>query len=157
MGIKFKEMTMYMIGTFLIMMCTKVIAGFIADRIGRRAVFAFGTMGTAIFIPVIVFGNTPDNILWLMLFFGFLYGIPYGINATYMTESFSTKVRGTAVGGAYNVGRLGAVFAPLTIGYFAQGGSIGTGLLIMGIAYFLCGLIPAFFIKDRLFDPQKAD
>jgi len=106
---------------------------------------------------VIVFGNTPDNILWLMLFFGFLYGIPYGINATYMTESFSTKVRGTAVGGAYNVGRLGAVFAPLTIGYFAQGGSIGTGLLIMGIAYFLCGLIPAFFIKDRLFDPQKAD
>lgn len=157
LGIKFKEMTLYMIGTFLIMMCTKVIAGFIADRIGRRAVFAFGTMGTAIFIPVIVFSNTPDNILWLMLFFGFLYGIPYGINATYMTESFSTKIRGTAVGGAYNVGRLGAVFAPLTIGYFAQGGSIGTGLLIMGIAYFLCGLIPAFFIKDRLFDPQKAD
>ena len=157
LGIKFKEMTMYMIGTFLIMMCTKVIAGYIADRIGRRAVFAFGTMGTAIFIPVIVFGNTPDNILWLMLFFGFLYGIPYGINATYMTESFSTKVRGTAVGGAYNVGRLGAVFAPLTIGYFAQGGSIGTGLLIMGVAYFLCGLIPALFIKDRLFDPQKAD
>lgn len=157
LGIKFKEMTMYMIGTFLIMMCTKVIAGIIADKIGRRAVFAFGTIGTAIFIPIIVFGNTPDNILWLMLFFGFLYGIPYGINATYMTESFSTKVRGTAVGGAYNVGRLGAVLAPLTIGYFAQGGSIGTGLLIMGVAYFLCGLIPAFFIKDRLFDPQKAD
>lgn len=157
LGIKFKEVTLYMIGTFLIMMCTKVIAGFIADRIGRRAVFAFGTIGTAIFIPIIVFGNTPDNILWLMLFFGFLYGIPYGINATYMTESFSTQVRGTAVGGAYNVGRLGAVFAPPTIGYFAQGGSIGTGLLIMGIAYFLCGLIPLFLIKDRLFDPQKAD
>ena len=157
LGIKFKEMTLYMIGTFIIMMCTKVIAGIIADRIGRRWVFAFGTMGTALFIPLIVFGNTPDNILWLMLFFGFLYGIPYGINATYMTESFSTKVRGTAIGGAYNIGRLGAVLAPLTIGYFAQGGSIGTGLLIMGIAYFLCGLIPALFIKDRLFDPQQAN
>lgn len=157
LGIKFKEMTMYMIGTFLIMMFTKVIAGYIADKIGRRAVFAFGTMGTAIFIPIIVLGNTPDNILWLMLMFGFLYGIPYGINATYMTESFSTKVRGTAIGGAYNIGRLGAVLAPVTIGYFAQGGSIGTGLMIMGIAYFLCGLIPALFIKDRLFDPQKAD
>lgn len=157
LGIKFKEMTLYMIGTFFIMMCTKVIAGYIADRIGRRAVFAFGTMGTAIFIPIIVLCNTPDTILYLMLFFGFLYGIPYGINATYMTESFSTQVRGTAVGGAYNVGRLGAVFAPLTIGYFAQGGSIGTGLMIMGVAYFLCGLIPLFFIKDRLFDPQQAD
>jgi len=157
LGIKFKEMTMYMIGTFFIMICTKIIAGYIADRIGRRAVFAFGTMGTAIFIPIIVFGNTPDNILWLMLLFGFLYGIPYGINATYMTESFPTKVRGTAVGGAYNIGRLGAVLAPVTIGYFAQGGSIGTGLLIMGVAYFLCGLIPALFIKDRSYNPQKAE
>ena len=34
-------------------------------------------------------------------------------------------------------------------------GSIGTGLLVMGAAYFLCGLIPALFIKDRLYDPQK--
>ena len=106
---------------------------------------------------MIVFGNTPDNILWLMLFFGFLYGIPYGINATYMTESFSTKVRGTAVGGAFNIGRIGAIFAPITIGYLAMHGSIGTGLMVMGAAYFFCGLIPALFIKDRLYDPQKAE
>ena len=39
----------------------------------------------------------------------------------------------------------------------AIGGSIGTGLLIMSVAYFICGLIPAIFIKNRLFDPQKAD
>ena len=25
----------------------------------------------------------------------------------------------------------------------------------MGAAYFLCGLIPLLFIKDRLYDPQK--
>lgn len=82
-----------------------------------------------------------------MLFFGFLYGIPYGINATSMTESFSTKVCETAVGRAYNVGRLGAVLAPLTIGYFAQGDSIGTGLLIMSITYFVCGLFWQFSLK----------
>ncbi len=92
-----------------------------------------------------------------MLMFGFLYGMPFAINATYMTESFPTSIRGTAVGGAFNIGRIGAVFAPLTIGYFAQGGSIGTGLLIMAAAYFICGLIPALFIQDRLYDPQKAN
>ena len=43
LGIKFKEMAIYMIGTFLTMMFAKVIAGFVADRIGRRIVFAFGT------------------------------------------------------------------------------------------------------------------
>ncbi|MDM1273718.1 MULTISPECIES: MFS transporter [Acinetobacter] len=157
LGISFKEMTGYMVGTFLIMIFAKVVAGILADRFGRRALFAFGTMGTALFLPVIIYFNTPTNILYLMLMFGFLYGMPFAINATYMTESFPTSIRGTAVGGAFNIGRIGAVFAPLTIGYFAQGGSIGTGLLIMAAAYFICGLIPALFIKDRLYDPQKAN
>lgn len=157
LGIDFKAMTSYMVGTFLIMIFAKIIAGILADRFGRRALFAFGTMGTALFLPLIIYFNTPSNILWMMLCFGFLYGMPFAINATYMTESFPTSIRGTAVGGAFNIGRIGAVFAPLTIGYFAQGGSIGTGLLIMAVAYFICGLIPALFIKDRLYDPQKAE
>ena len=157
LGIKFKEMAMYMVGTFIIMIFAKIIAGMIADRLGRRAVFAFGTIGTALFIPVIVYLNTPTNILWLMLFCGFLYGIPYAINATYMTESFPTSIRGTAVGGAYNVGKVLSIFSPLTIGYLSQSGSIGLGLLVMAAAYFICGVIPLLFIKDRLFNPQKAD
>lgn len=157
LGISFKKMAVYMIGTFLTMMFAKVIAGFIADRIGRRIVFAFGTMGTAIFIPVVVYFHTSENIGWLMLIFGFLYGIPYAINATYLTESFPTSIRGTAVGGAFNVGRIGAILAPITIGYLALHDSIGAGLLLMGVAYLLCGLIPILFIKDRLYDPQRAE
>lgn len=157
LDIKFKEMAMYMVGTFMIMIFAKIIAGMIADRLGRRAVFAFGTIGTALFIPVIVYLNTPMNILWLMLMFGFLYGIPYAINATYMTESFPTSMRGSAVGGAYNVGKVLSIFSPLTIGYLSQQGSIGLGLLVMAAAYFICGVIPLLFIKDRLFNPQKAD
>lgn len=131
--------------------------GFVADRIGRRIVFAFGTMGTALFIPVVVYFHTAENIGWLMIIFGFLYGIPYAINATYLTESFPTSIRGTAVGGAFNIGRIGAIFAPIAIGYLATHNSIGAGLLLMGVAYFLCGLIPTLFIKDRLYDPQKAE
>lgn len=157
LGIKFKEMAMYMVGTFIIMIFAKIIAGMVADKLGRRAVFAFGTIGTALFIPVIVYLNTPSDILWMMLFFGFLYGIPYAINATYMTESFPTSIRGSAVGGAYNVGKVLSIFSPLTIGYLSQSGSIGLGLLIMAAAYFICGVIPLLFIKDRLYNPQKAD
>ena len=36
-------------------------------------------------------------------------------------------------------------------------GSIGLGLLVMAGAYFICGVIPLLFIKDRLFNPQKAE
>jgi Sugar phosphate permease len=90
LGIKFKEMALYMVGTFITMMFAKIIAGYVADKIGRRIVFAFGTMGTALFIPVVVYMHNADNIGVLMLIFGFLYGIPYAINATYLTESFPT-------------------------------------------------------------------
>ncbi|MCP0916406.1 MFS transporter [Acinetobacter indicus] len=152
----FKSMAGYMIGTYVAMIFGKVLAGFAADRLGRRFVFSFGAIGTAIFLPVIVLFNSPDNIAYLLIFFGFLYGIPYAINATYMTESFATSIRGTAVGGAYNAGRIGAMFAPAIIGAAASGGSIGLGFLIMGGAYFLCGAVSGIFIKDRQYDPQKA-
>ena len=111
LGMKFKEMTAYMVGTYTAMILGKVLAGMMADKLGRRFTYAFGAIGTAIFLPLIVFYNSPSNILYLLVTFGFLYGIPYGVNATYMTESFATAIRGTAIGGAYNVGRLGAALA----------------------------------------------
>src|SRR5690606_268851 len=156
LGMKFKEMTAYMVGTYTAMILGKVLAGYMADKMGRRFTYAFGAIGTAIFLPLIVFYNSPENILYLLVVFGFLYGIPYGVNATYMTESFPTSVRGTAIGGAYNVGRLGAAIAPAIIGYLATGGSIGMGFVVMGAAYFICGVIPSLFIKEKQYDPQKS-
>lgn len=156
LGMKFKEMTAYMVGTYTAMILGKILAGYMADKLGRRFTYAFGAIGTAIFLPLIVFYNSPTNILYLLVIFGFLYGIPYGVNATYMTESFPTAIRGTAIGGAYNVGRLGAAIAPATIGFLASGGSIGLGFVVMGAAYFVCGVIPALFIKEKQYDPQNS-
>ncbi|OIN52293.1 MFS transporter [Pseudomonas azotoformans] len=155
LGMNFKSMTSYMVGTYAAMIFGKILAGLAADRLGRRTVFAVGALGTAIFLPVIVLFQSPANILWMLVVFGFLYGIPYGVNATYMTESFEAKFRGSAVGGAYNIGRIGAAVAPAAIGFLASHGSIGMGFLVMGGAYFICGVIPALFIRDKQFDPQK--
>jgi AAHS family cis,cis-muconate transporter-like MFS transporter len=155
LGLNLKSMTGYMVGTYTAMILGKILAGLAADRIGRRSVFAFGALGTAVFLPVIVLFQSQENILWMLVVFGFLYGIPYGVNATYMTESFEAKFRGSAVGGAYNIGRLGAAIAPAAIGFLASHGSIGVGFLVMGAAYLICGVIPALFIRDKQFDPQK--
>lgn len=155
MGMNFKAMTAYLVGTYAAMIFGKVLAGLAADRFGRRLVFAFGALGTAIFLPVIVLFHTPEAILWMLVIFGFLYGIPYGVNATYMTESFEARYRGTAVGGAYNIGRIGAAIAPAAIGFLATEVSIGVGFLVMGAAYFVCGVIPALFIRDKQYDPRN--
>lgn len=153
--LEFKAMSGYLVGTYTAMILGKVIAGWLADFFGRRIIYVTGAISTALFLPVIVYCNSPNNIIYLLVVFGFLYGVPYGVNATYMTESFSTQVRGCAVGSAYNIGRIGAAIAPLTIGYLATGWSIGAGLLVMGLAYFFCGIVPALFIQERVYDPQQ--
>jgi len=149
----FTKMAGFLIGTYVASIVGKIVAGWLADRFGRRRVYVFGGVSTALFIPVLVALHTPATIVPLLTLFGFLYGIPYGVNATYMTESFSTEIRATAVGGAYNIGRAGAAVAPALIGQIATQYSIGLGLMTMGAAYLLTGIIPALFIPEKLHDP----
>ncbi len=155
LGVNFKAMTSFMIGTFIAMMLGKVLGGFLADKLGRRAVYAVGSLGTAIFIPLLVLYNTEGNIVWLMCGFGLLFGIPISVMGTYMTESFPGKVRGFAMGWAYNAGRIGGVLAPITIGFLADHYSFKVGFLGVGIALCLMGLVPAILIKSGLYDPSK--
>lgn len=108
-------------------------------------------------LPIVYLYQTPGNIIILMTILGFVYGAPYGVNATYLSESFPTHVRGTAVGAAYNTGRIGAAVAPVLIGIIATSHSIGFGLAVLGIAYAFTGLIPAFFIKEKMYDPYSED
>ena len=156
LNMNFKALTGYMVGAYTAMILGKILAGYAADKLGRRITFVFGTVTTAAFLPVIIFFNTPDNIAYLLVIFGFLYGIPYGVNATYMAESFSTDVRGTAIGGAYNMGRLGAAIAPATIGMIAAGSSFTMAFIVMGAAYFIAGVIPGLLIRERQYDPQQS-
>lgn len=151
----FTKATGYLVASYTAMIVGKIIAGYLADRFGRRWIFVFGGLGTALFLPIIVTFNTPGNIVVLLTIFGLLYGVPYAVNATYMTESFETKVRATAVGGAYNVGRIGAVIAPALIGVIATRYSIGLGLMLMGAAYLLAGVVPALLIREKMFDPLE--
>ncbi len=154
LNFNFTKMTGYLVGTYTAMIAGKIIAGVLADRFGRRWIFVLGSVGTAICLPVVVLHHAPGNIVALLTAFGFLYGMPYGVNATYMTESFATNVRATAVGAAYNIGRVGAAVAPPLIGLIATSYSIGAGLMVMSGAYLLTGLIPAMFIREKIYDPS---
>ena len=112
---------------------------------------------TAAYLPLATRFATPDNVAYILLIFGFLYGAPYAVSATYMSESFPAGVRGTAVGTSYNLGRIGAMLSPLLIGMAATQYSIGLGIGLLGIAYAVCALVPAIFIREKMFDPKAVD
>ena len=107
---------------------------------------------TAMYLPVLTASATPANVAYLLLLFGFLYGAPYAVNSTYMSESFPTHLRGTAVGTSYNIGRIGSTLSPLLIGMAASTYSIGAGIGLLGISYAICALIPGLFISEKIFD-----
>lgn len=150
-GMDFRKMTGFMVGTFLAAVFGKVVAGYLADTFGRRFLFVVPCLGTAIALPLIIFYSTPDNIVLMLTVFGFLYGAPYGVNGTYMAESFDVRIRATAVGGSYNVGRVGAALAPAVIGGIATQSSIGMGLAILAVAYLLT-VLPTILIPPKMYD-----
>ncbi|SDR34895.1 MFS transporter, AAHS family, cis,cis-muconate transporter [Paraburkholderia fungorum] len=151
---KFSTMAGYMIGTYVVAFIGKIIAGWLGDRWSRRGVYVLGCAGAALFLPVIIFCHTRENIIYLMLVFGFMYGVPLGTVGTFMSESFATSIRGTAVGGSYNFGRFCSGAAPIVIGFLATQFSIGIGFLVVGAVFFLSG-VTAIFIPDRLYDTQQ--
>jgi AAHS family cis,cis-muconate transporter-like MFS transporter len=152
-GFNFKNMTSYLVGMYGAMIMGKLAVGWLADKFGRRIIYALGALSTAIALPLVIYFHTPANIIILLSIFGFFYAMPSALNGTYMTESFKTEVRATAVAGALNLGRIGAALAPVLIGLIATYRSIGYGLALLGIAYALCGLIPGLFIKEKLHEP----
>jgi len=154
LGVNLQSMGWYVAGTYTMMCVGKIATGYAADMWGRKAMWVAAGLLTAVYLPLFVFYGTPSTIAYLLLVFGFLYGAPYAVNGTYMSESFPAAVRGTAVGAAYNLGRIGATLSPLLIGLAATRYSIGFGLGLLGVSYLICALTPGLFIPERQFDPS---
>lgn len=157
LGVNLKNMGWYVASTYSATVVGKIVAGSLTDYFGRRSIWVASSVCTAVAIPLIIHYATAGNVAVLMLVFGFLFGAPYGINSTYLAESFPTSVRGTAVAASYNIGRIGSMSSPLMIGYVSTNFSIAYGLALLGIAYAITGLIPALFIRDKMYDPKSVD
>src|SRR4029079_8360841 len=108
LGVNLQSMGWYVALTYTMGFLGKVLCGWLADRWGRRVMWVTAGLLTAIYIPFTIYSATPTNVPYLLLIFGLLYGAPYAVNSTYLSESFPATVRGTAVGVSYNVGRVGS-------------------------------------------------
>ena len=67
----FTKMTGYLIGTYTAVIFGKIVAGYLADVLGRRWMYVIGGVSTAIFLPVVVTYHSPGNIVFMLTTLGF--------------------------------------------------------------------------------------
>jgi AAHS family cis,cis-muconate transporter-like MFS transporter len=157
LGVNLQNTGWYIAATYTMTFVGKVATGCLADVAGRRATWIAAGVLTAVYLPVLIYAASRSNIAWLLLIFGFLYGAPYAVNSTYMSESFPANIRATAMAASYNVGRVGSTLSPLLIGFAASRYSIGFGIALLGISYAVCALVPGLFIREKMFDPSAIE
>lgn len=101
-------------------------AAWLIEKLGRKFVLATYLFGTA--LSALVFGLT--DMTWILIVSGMLLSFfnlgAWGALYAYTPEQYPTVIRGTGVGMAASIGRLGGIFGPLLVGVLmAKGISIG--------------------------------
>ncbi|MHA6738524.1 MFS transporter [Rhodococcus erythropolis] len=121
------------------------VASLLIDKMERKwllAIYALGATGGAV---VVAFAdNTPVLVLGSALLAAFTNGAA-GVYYTYTAELYPTEIRATAMGAASAVGRLGAIFAPIAIGYlFARIGWVDVFLVLVGALVLAVAVVVLF-------------
>ncbi|MGP8052120.1 MAG: MFS transporter [Desulfobaccales bacterium] len=123
-------------------------AGWISSKWRKRPVYVIASICAAIWLPVVVHFNTAANVFALMLIYGIFQQMPPALNAAYMSESYPTNIRGTAVGASFNLGRGFSSVAPLMIGIIAAKYSIGAGIMLLSLCWAMLAIIVGCFIPE---------
>jgi len=125
------------VGTFL----GYIVFGYIADRFSRKYTYIGYLVIAALLVPIFAFVRNPFALLLigpLVGFFGTGYFSGFSVIAS---ELFPTSLRGSAMGFAYNVGRIVSAAAPYLIGSVSQHAGLSYALCITSAAFLLAALI----------------
>ena len=125
--------------------------GPLADRWGRRPVFALMCIGSLVMLPVTYL--TPRSyahVLLLLPLLGFFNNGIFSGFPIYLPELYPTQIRATGAGICFSVGRVLAAGGPfLTGALIAALGSFGRAASAMGLVYVLGLVFLAFAPETR--------
>ncbi len=113
--------------------------GFIADRVGRKRTYVTYLVVAAVLVPIYATSRHPALLLALgpvVAFFGTGYFSGFG---AVTAEIFPTRIRATAQGLTYNLGRGISAAAPFTVGALATVYGLGAALLVTSLAFLAGG------------------
>ena len=140
--------------SYLAFLITGAFTGYLtgawlSDRIGRRKLFLLFSAGALVMSLVYTRAPVTNNVLWVLGFpLGFVASGYFAGMGAFFAELFPTRVRGSAMGFAYNFGRgIGALF-PALVGYISATMPLSSAIAIFAVvAYSLMG-IAAFLLPE---------
>jgi MFS family permease len=125
------------------------IFGVLADKIGRRISMMAAFLLVSLSVGVYVISYNPTFLFWWGAVVGMgVSGVAAAIGA-YYAELFPEHLRAYAGGFCWNMGRIGAVLAPYTIGYIGKTHGLQIGLGITCVINLL-GILTLCFLPETL-------
>lgn len=120
--------------------------GPLADRLGRRWVFALMCVGSLVMLPVtFLTPRTYTHVLVLLPLLGFFNNGIFTGFPIYLPELYPTRIRATGAGFCFNVGRVLAALGPFVTGYLVtEFGSFGLAASAVALIYVFGLLILPF-------------
>ncbi len=117
-----------------------VTFGLVSDRLGRKRTYVTYVLAAAFFVMAYASFRTPVALLMLGPFVGF-FGAGYfsGFGAV-TAEIYPTRIRATAQGFTYNLGRVASAAAPWTVGSLADSHGFATAFATAAIAFVLAAV-----------------
>lgn len=117
-----------------------VTFGLVSDRVGRKRTYVTYVLAAAFFVMAYASLRSPWALLMLGPFVGF-FGAGYfsGFGAV-TAEIYPTKIRATAQGFTYNLGRVASAAAPWTVGTLADSHGFAAAFATAAAAFVLAAV-----------------
>ncbi len=121
----------------------------LAERWGRRPVFALMCLGSLVMLPVtFLTPHSYGQALVLLPLLGFFNNGIFGGFPIYLPELYPTRIRATGAGFCFNAGRVLAAAGPFVTGALVSAfGSFGLAASAVGLVY-LAGLVIVAFAPE---------
>ena len=140
MGFSSTTMTSFIVVMQVGMWFGYVTFGFVSDAIGRKRAYVFYTLAAAVLILAYVSIRSPVVLLLLGPFVAFFATGHFSGFGAVTAEIYPTRVRATAQGFTYNIGRVGSAVAPFAVGSLAQTRGFQTALSLAAVAFLLAAV-----------------
>jgi len=123
--------------------------GYICDSLGRKETYVFYLVAASLFVFAYSWVRMPMFLFFLgpfVAFFGTGYFSGFG---ALTAELYPTRIRATAQGFTYNIGRIASAIAPLAIGSLAQKQGFSVAFLMVSGAFWLAAIMWIWIPETR--------